>query len=84
MPDIDTWIRFKDDDFFKKSVGPDHQRFADPTKSQMLLGWYQPLIKDGKLLISTGLDGAAAPAPGTVADAAAPVSAPVSETVPQV
>ncbi|KFX92421.1 hypothetical protein O988_01062 [Pseudogymnoascus sp. VKM F-3808] len=84
MPDIDTWIRFKEDDFFKKSVGPDHQRFADPTKSQMLLGWYQPLIKDGKLLISTGLDGAAAPAPGTVADAAAPVSAPVSETVPQV
>lgn len=81
MPDIDTWIRFKEDDFFKKSVGPDHQRFADTTRSQMMLGWYQPLIKDGKLLIATGLDGAAAPAPGTAGDSSAPVSASVSEPV---
>lgn len=51
MPDIETWIRFKADDFFKQSVGPDHARFADTKRSQMMLGWYTPLIKDGQLMI---------------------------------
>ncbi|KAL4982476.1 EthD domain-containing protein [Aspergillus falconensis] len=53
MPDIETWIRFKADEFFKQSVGPDHARFADTKRSQMMLGWYTPLIKDGQLTINT-------------------------------
>ncbi|PNY22484.1 Uncharacterized protein TCAP_07123 [Tolypocladium capitatum] len=51
MPDIDTWLRFRADPFFKKDVGPDHDKFADTRRSQMMLGWYTPLLEDGKLLI---------------------------------
>lgn len=54
MPDIETWVQFKADYFFKQSVGPDHARFADTKRSQMMLGWYTPLITDGQLMISTG------------------------------
>ena len=57
MPDIDTWVRFKADPFFKQEVGPDHQKFADTKRSQMMLGWYTPLLKDGKFLIGTGVNG---------------------------
>ena len=53
MPDIDTWVRLKADPFFKQDVAPDHARFADTTRSQMMLGWYTPLLTDGVLLIDS-------------------------------
>ena len=59
MPDIDTWTRFQTDDFFKTSVGPDHKRFADTKRSQMMLGWYTPLLQDGQLLAESRENGAA-------------------------
>ncbi|KAJ6445402.1 hypothetical protein O9K51_00161 [Purpureocillium lavendulum] len=50
MPDIETFIRFKSDPFFQQDVESDHDKFADARRSQMLLGWYTPLIKDGKVI----------------------------------
>jgi hypothetical protein len=54
MPDIETWILFKADDFFKQSVWPDHSLFADTKRSQMMLWWYTPLLKDGQLFVDRG------------------------------
>ncbi|KND88270.1 hypothetical protein TOPH_07064 [Tolypocladium ophioglossoides CBS 100239] len=55
MPDIDTWVRFKADPFFQQDVEPDHAKFADTRKSQMMLGWYTLLLKDGKLFVDSPL-----------------------------
>lgn len=51
MPDIDAFLRFKTDPFFQGDIEPDHDKFADTRRSQMLLGWHTPLIKDGKVVV---------------------------------
>ncbi|GJN83203.1 hypothetical protein PLIIFM63780_006751 [Purpureocillium lilacinum] len=51
MPDIGAFLRFKTDPFFQGDIEPDHDKFADTRRSQMLLGWHTPLIKDGKVVV---------------------------------
>ncbi|UNI23895.1 hypothetical protein JDV02_009687 [Purpureocillium takamizusanense] len=51
MPDIETFVRFKTDPFFQVDVEPDHGKFADLRRSQMFVGWFTPLIKDGKVVV---------------------------------
>lgn len=53
FPSIECFVNMKADPYFKNNVGPDHEKFADTKRSQMLIGWYCPLMKDGKLEIET-------------------------------
>lgn len=52
FPDIECFVRMKADPYFKQTVGPDHEKFADTKRSQMMIGLYAPLMKDGKLVVS--------------------------------
>lgn len=59
FPSIDCFVKMKADPYFKTNVGPDHEKFADTKRSQMMIGWYSPLMKDTKLEIEPqGVDGA--------------------------
>ncbi|KAI1084277.1 EthD domain-containing protein [Whalleya microplaca] len=48
FPTIECFVRMKADPYFRQNVGPDHENFADTKKSQMMIGWITPLLKDGK------------------------------------
>ncbi|KID82418.1 conidial pigment polyketide synthase PksP/Alb1 [Metarhizium guizhouense ARSEF 977] len=50
FPDIECFVRMKADPFFKQMVGPDHEKFADTKRSQMMIGWFSPLMMNGKLV----------------------------------
>lgn len=50
IPSIDCFVRMKADPYFRNSVGPDHERFADTKRSQMLIGLWSPLMKDTELV----------------------------------
>ncbi len=50
IPNIECFVRMKADPFFKNTVGADHERFADTRKSQMMIGWFTPLMKDGQMV----------------------------------
>ncbi|KAJ0419495.1 EthD domain-containing protein [Aspergillus carlsbadensis] len=50
FPDIDCFVRMKADPFFKENVGPDHEKFADTKRSQMMIGYWTPVMKDGQLV----------------------------------
>ncbi|KAL2144471.1 hypothetical protein VTI28DRAFT_9046 [Corynascus sepedonium] len=50
IPSIECFVRMKADPYFKQTVGPDHEKFADTRRSQMMIGWFSPLMKDGQLV----------------------------------
>lgn len=50
FPSIECFVRMKADPYFQQTVGPDHEKFADTSKSQMMVGWFTPLMADGKRL----------------------------------
>jgi hypothetical protein len=50
VPNIECFVRMKADPFFKNHVGKDHEKFADTCKSQMMIGWFTPLMQDGQLV----------------------------------
>ncbi|KAK7537939.1 EthD domain-containing protein [Phyllosticta citricarpa] len=50
FPDIDCFVKMKQDPFFKQNAGPDHEKFADTKRSQMTIGWYTPILQDGKVV----------------------------------
>ncbi|KAI0008777.1 EthD domain-containing protein [Xylariaceae sp. FL0662B] len=53
FPSIECFVRMKADPYFQQTVGPDHENFADTKKSQMMIGWLTPLLKDGKRVHET-------------------------------
>ncbi|KAF8428552.1 EthD domain-containing protein [Tirmania nivea] len=46
--DIEAFVNMKRDPYFMKSVAPDHEKFADTTRSKMTIGWVEEHIRDGK------------------------------------
>ncbi|KAL2173554.1 EthD domain-containing protein [Thermothelomyces heterothallicus CBS 202.75] len=48
FPSIECFVRMKADPYFKQTIGPDHEKFADTRRSQMMIGWFTPLMKDGR------------------------------------
>ncbi|AEO61188.1 hypothetical protein MYCTH_2069815 [Thermothelomyces thermophilus ATCC 42464] len=50
FPSIECFVRMKADPYFKQTIGPDHEKFADTRRSQMMIGWFTPLMKDGQLV----------------------------------
>nr|QDK64759.1 AshZ [Aschersonia paraphysata] len=57
FPNIEAFVKMKADPYFKQTVGPDHEKFADTKKSQMMIGYFSPLVKDGKALDSNERNG---------------------------
>ncbi|KHN94790.1 Dimeric alpha-beta barrel [Metarhizium album ARSEF 1941] len=53
FPSIECFVRMKADPFFKESVGPDHEKFADTKRSQMMIGWFCPLMLNEKMIDSS-------------------------------
>lgn len=47
FPDIDCFVRMKADSYFRETVGPDHEKFADTKRSQMMIGWFSPIMANG-------------------------------------
>ncbi|KAJ4294952.1 hypothetical protein N0V88_005192 [Collariella sp. IMI 366227] len=57
IPSIECFVRMKADPYFKQTVGPDHEKFADTRKSQMMVGWFTPLMKDGQIVREMAVNG---------------------------
>lgn len=57
IPSIECFVRMKADPYFKQTVGPDHEKFADTRKSQMMVGWFTPLMKDGQIVREVAVNG---------------------------
>ncbi|KAF2093014.1 hypothetical protein NA57DRAFT_81695 [Rhizodiscina lignyota] len=50
FPDIACFVRMKADPYFRSEVGPDHEKFADTKASQMTIGWFTEVLRDGKFV----------------------------------
>ena len=48
FPSIECFVNMKADPYFKQTVGPDHEKFADTKRSQMMIGWFSPLLINGQ------------------------------------
>lgn len=47
IPGIECFVNMKADPYFKQTIGPDHEKFADTGRSEMMIGWFAPLMRDG-------------------------------------
>lgn len=50
FPDIQCFLNFKDDPFYKEVVAPDHDVFTDPQRVFLNIGWVEDHIVDGKVV----------------------------------
>ncbi|KAI0912703.1 EthD domain-containing protein [Ustulina deusta] len=50
FPDIQCFINFRNDPYYKEKVMQDHDVFTDPTRVYMSVGWVEDHIVDGKVV----------------------------------
>ncbi|CEJ94079.1 hypothetical protein VHEMI09633 [[Torrubiella] hemipterigena] len=50
FPDVQCWINFQNDPFYKEKVAPDHHRFTNPDRVFINIGWVEDFIIDGKIV----------------------------------
>ncbi|PGH23593.1 hypothetical protein AJ80_02373 [Polytolypa hystricis UAMH7299] len=48
--DVQDYINVRSDPHFENVVNPDHVNFADGTRTQMVTGWFEAHIVDGKVV----------------------------------
>lgn len=46
--DIDDYVKVKNEEKYKAVVNPDHDVFADPTKTKFVTGWFEFHVTDGQ------------------------------------
>ncbi|KFY00263.1 hypothetical protein O988_03420 [Pseudogymnoascus sp. VKM F-3808] len=49
---IDDFVRMKQDPYYIDKVMPDHENFADTTRSKMTVGWIEDHVRDGVAVAS--------------------------------
>lgn len=50
MRDLEDFKRAQQDPFYIEKVAPDEAKMADPTKTQVIVGWEECYVLDGKVL----------------------------------
>ncbi|KAI0009449.1 EthD domain-containing protein [Xylariaceae sp. FL0662B] len=50
FPDIQCFVNFRNDPYYKEKVMADHHVFTDPEKQFMSVGWVEDHIVDGKVV----------------------------------
>ncbi|KAG6989879.1 hypothetical protein G7Y79_00062g093570 [Physcia stellaris] len=48
--DVEDFVRMKADPYYREVVAPDHENFADTTRSSMTTGWVEDHVLDGKIV----------------------------------
>ncbi|KAL2126048.1 hypothetical protein VTI74DRAFT_1862 [Chaetomium olivicolor] len=50
FPDVQCFVNFRSDPFYKEKVMPDHDVFTDPERVYMSIGWVEDHIIDGRVV----------------------------------
>lgn len=50
MHDLEDFKRARQDPFYIEKVAPDEAKMADPAKTQIIVGWEECYVLDGKVL----------------------------------
>ncbi|KAJ5896833.1 conidial pigment polyketide synthase PksP/Alb1 [Penicillium subrubescens] len=52
FPEVDCFVRMKEDPYYKEFIKPDHDKFADTARSKIIIGLFEEIIDNGKLIRS--------------------------------
>jgi len=50
FPDVENFVRMKQDPVYVEKVMPDHENFADTKRSRMAVGWSENHVAEGKAM----------------------------------